>query len=69
MEKEKIDRISELARQSRERELTAEEKAEQAALRLEYIDAMKKSLKTALDHTVVIDAEGKRTRLSDKKPS
>ena len=37
MEKEKIDRINELGRISKTRELTEEEKAEQAALRSEYI--------------------------------
>ncbi len=38
MEKSKIDRINELGRLSKERELTAEELAEQKALREEYIN-------------------------------
>ena len=37
MEKSKIDRINELARIAKERELTEEEKTERAALREEYI--------------------------------
>ena len=37
MEKTKVDRINELGRLSRERELTAAEKAEQKALREEYL--------------------------------
>lgn len=37
MQKEKIDRINELARLSKARELTEEERAEQKALREEYI--------------------------------
>ena len=37
MEKQKIDRINELGRLAKERELTEEEKAERAALREEYI--------------------------------
>lgn len=37
MEKTKIDRINELGRLSRERELTDEERAEQQGLREEYI--------------------------------
>jgi uncharacterized protein YnzC (UPF0291/DUF896 family) len=37
MEKIKIDRINELARISKKRELTESEKNEQAALRAEYI--------------------------------
>ena len=36
MDKAKIDRINYLARQSRERELTTEEKEEQLELRNEY---------------------------------
>ena len=37
MEKEKIDRINELARIKKERELTEEETAEQKKLREEYL--------------------------------
>jgi uncharacterized protein YnzC (UPF0291/DUF896 family) len=37
MEKEKIDRINELGRIAKQRELTEEEKAERQALREEYI--------------------------------
>ena len=43
MEKEKMDRISELTRLSRERELTEDEKTERAALRAEYIQDWRKS--------------------------
>lgn len=64
MTEEKIRRISELAQKSRtDAGLTEEEKAEQAALRREYIDAMKQSLKDQLDNTVVIDPDGKPRRL------
>ena len=37
MEKEKIDRINELGRIAKERELTEEEKTERQALREEYL--------------------------------
>ena len=37
MEKEKVNRINELGRLSKERDLTEEEKAEQKALREEYL--------------------------------
>ena len=37
MDKSKIDRINELGRISKERELTEEEKAERAVLREEYL--------------------------------
>ncbi|HIX12798.1 MAG TPA: DUF896 domain-containing protein [Candidatus Anaerofilum faecale] len=64
MTEEKIRRISQLAQKSRTAAgLTEEEKAEQAALRREYIDAMKQSLKAQLDNTVVIDPDGKPRRL------
>ncbi len=46
MEKEKIDRINELGRLSKERELTEEEKREQKALREEYIKYVRAALRT-----------------------
>lgn len=59
MTPEKIDRINALSRKSRTPEgLTPEEKAEQAALRREYIDAMKHSLKSQLDSAVVVRPDG-----------
>lgn len=45
MEKEKIDRINELGRLSKERELTAEEREEQQRLRMEYLADFKKKLR------------------------
>ena len=45
MEKEKLDRISELSRQSRVRELTDEEKTEQKLLREEYIKEVRATLR------------------------
>ena len=44
MEKEKIDRINELGRLSRERALTDTEREEQAALRAEYIAEVRRAL-------------------------
>lgn len=58
MEKEKIDRINELARKAKTTELTAAEKEEQQGLRREYIDAMKASLAAQLDHMVIVDGAG-----------
>ena len=43
MDKEKMDRISELTRLSRERELTPDELTERAALRAEYLQDWRKS--------------------------
>lgn len=45
MEKQKIDRINELGRLSKERELTDAEKLEQKALRDEYLKEVRAALK------------------------
>ncbi len=45
MEKEKIDRINELARLKKERELTESELSEQKALREEYIRYVRMTLR------------------------
>lgn len=45
MDKIKIDRINELARMAKERELSEEEKNEQAALRKEYIEEFRRTLR------------------------
>lgn len=63
MEQRKIDRINELARKAKAGPLTAGEEAERAALRREYIDAVVGSLKGQLDHTYVVDGQGRKTRL------
>ena len=65
---ETIDRINELARKSRTPEgLNEEEKAEQQKLRREYIDAYKASLRSELEHTVVVRPDGTRQKLSEMK--
>ena len=65
---ETIDRINELARKSRTPEgLTEAEKEEQQKLRREYIDAYKASLRSELEHTVVIRPDGTRQKLSEMK--
>lgn len=63
MTKEKIARLNALAPKSRSQSLTEQEKAEQAALRREYIDAMKRSLKAQLDSTVLVEPDGTRRPL------
>ncbi len=68
MTEEKIARINELARKSRTPQgLTGEEKAEQAALRREYIDAVKRNLQAQLDHTVIMEPDGTRRKLTRKE--
>ena len=50
MDKTKIDRINELGRLAKQRELTDAEKEEQKALREEYIAFFKKSLRGEIDN-------------------
>ena len=62
---EKIDRINALARKAKTPEgLTAEETAERAALRQEYVAA---NLEAQLDNTLIQEPDGTRHRLP-KKP-
>ncbi len=64
---EKVARINELARKARTPEgLTEAEQAEQAALRREYVDAVKASLQSQLDHTTVIEPDGTKRKLKPK---
>ena len=69
MEKAKIERINYLARQSRQRELTPEEKQEQTELRNEYRASFKRGLMSELDRVYVVDDKGKPEKLikDDKK--
>ncbi len=67
MTKEKIARINELAKKSRAEGLTQAEAAEQAALRREYIDEMKQSLRSQLDNADYIDEKGVRRPVSSLK--
>ncbi|MBQ7859577.1 MAG: DUF896 domain-containing protein [Faecalibacterium sp.] len=66
MTQEKIDRINQLARKSKTAEgLTEAEKAEQAALRREYIQAVTGSLRVQLDNTSVQEADGTIHKLKE----
>lgn len=67
MEKEKMERISELTRLSRERELTPDELTERAALRAEYIQDWRKSTINVLENTYIVDEKGNKRKLSKKK--
>ena len=67
MEKEKVARINELAHLSKERALTDEEKAEQAALRAEYIAEIRASFGGMLENTVIERPDGTREHLPKKK--
>ncbi len=61
-----IDRINELARKSKKEGLTDEEKAEQKALRIKYIEGFKESLVGQLDSITVVEPDGSKHKLSKK---
>lgn len=63
---EKVARINALARKARTEGLTEAEKAEQAALRREYVEAVKQSLQANLDNMFIQTPDGKRRRLERK---
>lgn len=63
---ERNKRINELAALSRERELTPEEKEEQARLRQEYLAAFRKNMRAQLDNTYFVDKDGNETPLKKK---
>ena len=66
MTKESIDRINELARKSKTVGLTEEEKAEQAALRKEYLADVRKSLEATLSNVYFVEEDGSQTKLKKK---
>ena len=66
MEQIKIDRINELAKLAKQRELTAEEAAERAALRKEFLADFKKNLVDTLDNTYIVDEQGNKVKLEKK---
>ncbi len=67
MDKTLIDRINQLARKSRETELSPEEKAEQQKLRAEYIAAFRGNLKKQLDNIDIVRPDGSIDALKKKQ--
>lgn len=66
MERSKIDRINELARKKKAGTLTAEEAAEQAELRREYLAEFRENMKAMLDSTIIQEPDGTRHALKQK---
>lgn len=58
MEQAKIDRINELARKKKAEGLTEEELQEQAALREEYIEGYRRSVRAHIECIKVVDEDG-----------
>ncbi|MBP1572304.1 MAG: DUF896 domain-containing protein [Oscillospiraceae bacterium] len=69
MDQKKIDRISELTRLSRQRELTEEEQAERLELRNEYRRAFTASLSSQLDNVSIKQPDGSVINVRDRKKS
>ena len=66
MTQEKIARINELAKKSKTTGLTDAEKAEQQALRQEYVADVKASLRAQLNNTSIQEPDGTIHRLGKK---
>ncbi len=66
MNQEKIDRINTLYHKSQSVGLTEEEKAEQAALRKEYVEAIRRNLRGTLNNISIQEADGTITDLGKK---
>lgn len=66
MTSQDIARINELARKAKASALTAQEKAEQAALRNAYVAELRGSLEGQLKNIVIVDNKGNKTKLQKK---
>ena len=66
MTQEKIDRINALYRKSKAEGLTEEEKKEQAALRKEYIEAIRTNMRGTLNSISIKEKDGSITDLGKK---
>lgn len=66
MDSRKLARINELARKAKAAGLTEQEKEEQAALRKEYIAAVRENLRGQLNNIDIINKDGKIENLGEK---
>lgn len=66
MLEEKIKRINELYKKSKEEGLTEAELKEQKVLRAEYVDAFKRNLRGQLNNISIKEADGSITNLGEK---
>ena len=67
MERSKLDRINELARLAKERELTPEELSERDALRREYVAEWRRGAEQVLENTYIQTPDGKKHKLQKKE--
>ena len=61
-----IRRINELSRKSKAEGLTEDEKAEQAALRAQYIAEFRQGMMNTLDQVYIVDEKGNKKKLTPK---
>lgn len=66
MDSSKIDRINELYHKSQYVGLTEEEKTEQAALKKEYLAAIRANLRSSLNNISIKEKDGSITDLGKK---
>ena len=66
MDKQKIDRINELYRRSKAEGLTEEEQKEQKILRKEYLDAVRRNLRSQLNNIDIEEKDGTVVNLGEK---
>ena len=62
----KLERINELARLAKERELTPEEIAERQRLREEYLAEWRRGAEQVLENTYIQTPDGKKHKLQKK---
>jgi len=67
MEQTKLERINELARLAKERELTAEEIAEREVLRRAYLDEWRAGAIAVLENTYIVTPDGKKHKLPKRR--
>ena len=67
MENSKLNRINELAKLARERELSPGELEERDALRKEYIAEWRRGAEQVLENTYIVTPDGKKTKLKKRQ--
>ncbi len=66
MEEQKVKRINELYRKSKAEGLTEAERKEQKILRREYIESLKRHLRSQLDNIDIEEEDGTIVNLGEK---
>ena len=67
MNKQKIERINELAAKAKAQELSESEKSEQKALRDEYIAAYRQSLESQLKDITILNEDGTKSKIKKRE--